>query len=433
MIFVRHRYISVKSKRRAGGSLKGARALAVGSALGHIKYIQHRPGPDRPEGGREFFSDQDDRVDAHEIREMVRDHKGNGVVVHKLTLAPEVNPSDPKEFTREVMDQLGAEKGFDLEWYAVSHQNTDHHHIHMVVMSKDTNGTSVRFNKHDYELMKEYGDRYLERVHTFEYREAKRLREEKQKQKLKERKQQRERERQERIQKGEELPWLNSKIVREQLDPYDKFKQSKDNSNNAKEEKEVIEYDGKQYSKDDTYEKLSGVLRNVRESHDKDKWLPKDDYSRLVKWVENKDRERFAHEPKRQLDFSKARQVELDKNRNSPSNNRYVSPIQQELMRNPIMGLFLTEAAIASEIARMIPLTDQRDRLKENRDDLEAAKRDREQMQHKRKRHEDRKRDEEIINKMEEAIDENKVTRKKIRKDREKERDNRDRDMDFMR
>jgi hypothetical protein len=46
------------------------------------------------------------------------------------------------------------------------------------------------------------------------------------------------------------------------------------------------------------------------------------------------------------------------------------------MMRNPIIGLFMTEAAIASEIVRSIVLDDRnRDYLKENRDALEDSKR----------------------------------------------------------
>ena len=105
---------------------------------------------------------------------------------------------------------------------------------------------------------------------------------------------------------------------------------------------------------------------------------------------------------------------------------------REELMRNPIMGLFLTEASIAAEIARMIPLTDQRDRLKENRDDLEDAKRDREAKQRERDNPDHKADDEEIINKLDEAIEENKNTRQDARKDREKQKEKRDRDLDFM-
>lgn len=46
-----HGYISAKEKR---SRIKGrpAKSVAVGRALAHVKYIQHRPGEDREPDGR---------------------------------------------------------------------------------------------------------------------------------------------------------------------------------------------------------------------------------------------------------------------------------------------------------------------------------------------------------------------------------------------
>jgi hypothetical protein len=76
MIVVRHSYISVKAKQRGGVKLKVARSLAIGAALGHVKYIQHRPGKDLEEGGRDVFTDTDDAVDAKEVRDKKADPLG---------------------------------------------------------------------------------------------------------------------------------------------------------------------------------------------------------------------------------------------------------------------------------------------------------------------------------------------------------------------
>jgi len=427
MMIVRHSYISVRAKQHGGVSFKAARGLAVGTALGHVKYIQHRPGKDLEKGGRDVFTDLEDSVDAKELRDIIRDYEGRDVVIHKLTLSPEVNPNDPKEFTREVMHQLGSEKGLDLEWWAVTHNNTDHRHVHVVVLSKDRNGRSVKFDKRDYDLLKEFGDRYLERTQYSDCRVADLARQEKQKERNKERQQQFEKDRQERIKSGEELPWLHKKIVREQLEPYQQW--SKDQ---PRDPDDSFEYLGQRFSKDDGYERLAGLRRHLHENTDKSLRLPKEDYKRLANWIEQKDRARFAGEVDRQLSSAKASQTARDEARNSPAANRFVSPLQQEMMRNPIMGLFLTEAAIAAEIVRWIPLTDQRDRLKENRDDLEDAKRDVEAKQRARGNADQKAADEEIIEKLDDAIEDNKNTRKDARKEREVQERKRDRDLDFM-
>ena len=427
MMIVRHSYISVRAKRRGGMSLKAARGLAIGTALGHVKYIQHRPGKDLEKGGREVFTDREESVDAKDLRDIIRDYEGTDVVIHKLTLSPEVNPNDPKEFTREVMQQFGSEKGLDLEWWAVTHDNTAHRHVHVVVLSKDRNGRNVRFYKRDYDRLKEFGDRYLERTQYSDCRMAELERQEKDKARTKERQQQFEKARQERIRNGEELPWLHKQIVREQLEPYREWQK-----NQPHDEKESFEYRGQRYSKNDGYERLTGLRRHLMTNKDKSLRLPKEDYKRLASWIEQKDRARFFGEIQRQLNSAKASQTARDEARNSPNANRYVSPLQQEMMRNPIMSLFLTEAAIAAELVRWIPLTDQRDRLKENRDDLEDAKRDVEAKQRTRANPDDKAEDEAIIEKIDDAIEDNKNTRKDAAKEREIEKRKRDRDLDFM-
>lgn len=427
MMIVRHSYISVKAKQRGGVSLKAARGLAIGTAIGHVKYIQHRPGKDLEKGGRDVFTDAEDSVDAKELRDIIRDYDGRGVVVHKLTLSPEVSPNDPKEFTREVMKELGSEKGLDLQWWAVTHDNTDNRHVHVVVLPKDKEGRLVRFDRNDYNKLKEFGDRYLERTQYSDCRMAELIRQEKHRQRSTERQQQLEKERQERIRNGEELPWLHKKVVREQLEPYQQW-----NKDQPRDPKDSFEYLGQRFSKEDGYERLAGLRRHLHENTNKSLRLPKEDYKRLASWIEQKDRARFSGEIDRQLTSAKASQTARDEARNSPAANRYVSPLQQEMMRNPIMGLFLTEAAIAAELVRWIPLTDQRDRLKENRDDLEDAKRGVEAKQRTRGNPDQKAADEEIIEKIDDAIEDNKNTRKDARKEREIEERKRDRDLDFM-
>jgi hypothetical protein len=429
MIVVRHSYISTQAKQRSRGvGLKEARTLAVANALSHIKYIQHRPGKDRDEGAREMFTDLGDDADAKMLRQQLRRFEGRGVVIHKLSLAPEVNTQNPKEFTREVMHQLGTEKGLDLEWWAVSHRNTDHHHVHVVVLSKDRAGQTVRFNKADYDRLKDFGDRYIERTQYADYRMAELRRQEKFKERYEERQQLLEKERQERVRSGEELPWLHKKIVREQLDSHKQWQKRQ-----VEEPRDSFEHQGERYSKRDDYERLSGLKRQLHQNADRSKRLPADNYKLLQSWIEQKDRARFAGEPDRQLASAKEQQSKAEKARNSPAANRYVSPVQQEMMRNPVMGLFLTQASIAAAIVRAIPLTDQRDRLKENRDELESAKRDKEAKQRQRGNPDHKASDEEVIQKLDEAIEQNKNTREDGRKEKEKRKDKRDHGVDFMR
>lgn len=354
MIVIRHSYISVRPKGvKNGAAVKAARTLAIGAALGHIKYIQHRAGKDKEEKRRDVFTEREDSADPKVLREIVKDYTGRSVVVHKLTLAPEVRPNNPEEFTREVLSQLGAEKGVDLQWWAVVHRNTEHHHIHVVVLPKDANGRQVRFDKDDYQLMKQFGDDYLERTQYADCRSAELQREYKQKELQKQRQKDYERQRQERIMNGEELPYLHKKIVREQLEPYSEWikKQPPDS-------KKSFEYNGEKYSKDDKLERLQELRQSIRSKTKKEDRLSKEDYKLLDKWIETKDRAQFSGELHRQFNNAEQAAVTAHKRANSPSACRYVHPMQQQMMKNPVMGLFFTVASLAAEVVRSIPLTE---------------------------------------------------------------------------
>ena len=519
MIVVRHSYISARDRQsRVGG--KPSKVAAVGRALAHLKYIQHRPGEDREKGGREFFGESDDDLSARRLRKAVREMADSKVVVHKVTLAPEINPHDKRAFTREVMQKLSSEKGLDLQWMAVEHNNTDHHHIHVVILGKDKNGTDVRIDKKDYDKIKEYGDRYLERVHPLELERARAERERKERDRIEQRKKEREAVRQERIREGLELPWMHKKILREQLEPYSKWKEqqlekgrsktpaadrekpsgaepekpyfqdtiqaagkewSKQNTLNElqdlnqylwdnyderidkpdykklvgwmkekerlgerepdakadkgkeqgapekkqepakqpEKEKDYFEHQGQKYSKGSSYEKLTGLAEKLRDK--KADRLPVENYQKLRGWIENADRSRWAGVLEKQLELSKTQYGREGAAKTMPDAHRAANPLQDQVMRNPVVGLFMSGASVANELVRWIPLTDTRDRLKEGRDALEASKLDKHQDYVKPGRTaEEKERDKESIEKLDKAIDENKETRDKANEEKKK-------------
>lgn len=146
--------------------IKGAKGKARANA--HVDYIQHRSGDDRAQGGRTFFNKERDDVRGKEVKRDIEEQTERGVTVHKLILSPGINGIDLKQYTREVMDELGRSKGLDLKWDAVQHTNTDHDHVHVVVMGKDEHGRRVRLDRGDHKTLRETGDRYLEREHKLE-------------------------------------------------------------------------------------------------------------------------------------------------------------------------------------------------------------------------------------------------------------------------
>lgn len=517
MNVVIHSYISARDKKsRVAG--RSPKVVAVARAIAHVKYIQHRPGDDKPEDGRTFFDESEENLDGRSLRKAIRELEESKVVAHKLTLSPEVEPLDKKEYTREIMEQLAAEKGQNLKWMAVEHNNTAHHHIHVVILGKDKDGKGVRIDKEDYPKIREWGDRHLERTRPIEFAHAREEREQKDRDRIESRKKEREAQRQERIKEGLELPWLHKKIIREQYEPYNKWKTeqdekprerklernsdktgqepqaietiqaagkewSKENSitelkelntylwdnyderipateykklvawikekersrdlkqadqpkeqhiDRAKKEKEAFEYQGQKYDKNSSYEKLAKLDNKLREP--KAERLPIEQYQKLRGWIENADRARWAGVTDRQLQLSKDRFARQGAAETSPNANRYVNPLQQQMMSNPVVGLFMQGASIANELVRWIDLRDNRDRLKEAKDNLEEAKRNKHQDYVKPERtHEEKARDQETIEDIDKAIDENKDERKRRRKEKEKDREKRDRGLDFTR
>lgn len=301
MIVIKHSYISARDRQsRVGG--RPSKSAAVGRALAHVKYIQHRPGEDRGEGGREFFGESDDDLSGKRLRKAVREMRDSKVVVHKLTLAPEINPDDKKAFTREVMQKLAEEKGLDLQWVGVEHNNTNHHHIHVVVLGKDKNGKDVRIDKKDYDKIKDYGDRVLERMHPLEFERARVEREKKERDRIEARQKEREAERQERIRDGLELPWMHQKIIREQLEPYKKWKEKQEQKEHSKagEDKaselepekpyfqDTIQAAGKEWSKQNTLAELQELNQYLWDNYDER--IDKPEYKKLVAWMKDKER-----------------------------------------------------------------------------------------------------------------------------------------------
>lgn len=151
---VRHSYV------------KGVKGLARGRA--HINYIQFRKGNEKEKHVRLFFNNEGESISGRQVQERLKQQERYGVQMHKLVLSPGVSTVDLKEYTRETMHEIGRHKGLKLDWYAVEHRNTDHPHVHVVVMGRDLLGHRVRFEKGDHRKLQQLGDEYLEREHRLE-------------------------------------------------------------------------------------------------------------------------------------------------------------------------------------------------------------------------------------------------------------------------
>lgn len=506
-MIVVHKYIAPK---RGRGGMKAARAMAMGKALAHVKYIQHRPGEDREKGGREFFGETDDELQAKRVRKAVREMRDSKVTIHKLTLSPEINGYDKKALTRHVMKQLGNDIGRELDWVAVAHENTEHEHIHVVVLGKDKKGRDVKITRDDHSKARAFGDKFLEREHPLEMERSRRLREEKQKDRLSERT----RERKERVQRGVELPFLKQKIIREISDPYEQWRKrppeiprpkksdrkekpafgetieygdyvySKENSleelaalneylwevpyddrlNRKDYEKlttwlhekedqrdgvisdkqvadkqrrepkavEKVTYNGQVYDKDSTAQEFQDLKKQLREKDAKR--LPTNQFNQIQYWSEDKDRAKYTNIIQQEMGKALEREkkeliragqaLELE-------GGRFTDPVLAETMAIPGVNLWFKFAGMANTLVKLIPLTENRDRLKEGRDDLETAKLDKVQEHNKAGRPEEQKaNDRETIEKLDKAIDHNQEARDEVNKEKKRKKIERENEED---
>ena len=146
-----------------------ASRTAKSRAYAHVHYIQFRKGEDKEQGGRLFFNADRDGITGFEVNRYIAQQEDRGVIMHKLILSPGVNGVDMEDYTRELMEELGRAKGLELEYFSIIHRNTFHDHAHVPIMGKDKKGRDVFINaRHDYALLREIGDRYLERYYYYE-------------------------------------------------------------------------------------------------------------------------------------------------------------------------------------------------------------------------------------------------------------------------
>lgn len=130
-------------------------------ARAHVNYIAFRPGKDKEEKDRTFFNGDSAGIAPAELRDTISTIKTRGVLFHKLIISPCEDVSDLQAFTKDLMENLGRQKGLDLTYWGIVHRNTKHPHVHVVLLAKDKNGRMVRLNRSDYKFLRESGEKLL--------------------------------------------------------------------------------------------------------------------------------------------------------------------------------------------------------------------------------------------------------------------------------
>lgn len=101
----------------------------------HLRYIEERERGEN-EKERSFFDRDRQGIERREVEAAMRENKGEKAAMHKLILSPGDNSIDLKDYTRDCMEQLEKRLGHELDWYGVTHENTDHNHAHVVIAGK---------------------------------------------------------------------------------------------------------------------------------------------------------------------------------------------------------------------------------------------------------------------------------------------------------
>ncbi|MBX9877269.1 MAG: hypothetical protein K2Y22_02315 [Candidatus Obscuribacterales bacterium] len=147
-IVVKHSYIDTKVKPKP-------------RAHAHLKYLQFRSGEDITDNRRRSFFNATGNVHSTVAHEAIDRQTDRYVAIHKLLVAFETSNVDRPAFVRALMHQFCQQKNWNLEWYAVCHNNTDDPHVHMVIMPTDLRRRRIRFSVDDYHLLRKIGSDLL--------------------------------------------------------------------------------------------------------------------------------------------------------------------------------------------------------------------------------------------------------------------------------
>jgi hypothetical protein len=116
----------------------------------HLRYIQERErGENEPE--RKFFNRDKEGIERKDVYDSMMQGRGERAAMHTVILSPGDNSIDLQEYTRESMKALEERLGHDLDWYAITHENTDHYHAHVVIAGK------IPGREHEHERQGGYG------------------------------------------------------------------------------------------------------------------------------------------------------------------------------------------------------------------------------------------------------------------------------------
>jgi len=150
----------------------------------HVYYIAERN--QREWEKRQFFSRDKVDIDRDTVIRHLSTHQGREVSMHKMILSPGDNSVSLTAYARECMDKLEQTLGYEIDWFAIQHENTEHYHIHVVIAgripdqerrvdetdrdelekhlanwAKHMEGRDLKIFRHNLDTLREAGNDYL--------------------------------------------------------------------------------------------------------------------------------------------------------------------------------------------------------------------------------------------------------------------------------
>jgi type IV secretory pathway VirD2 relaxase len=136
-VAVKARMVKLNPQRGAARGRQFVSAQAVGA---HLRYLE-RDGVTKDGAKGQVYSADRDVEDGRAFLERGRDDRHQFRFIVSAEDGAEL--SDPRETTRNLMKQMEADLGTNLEWIAVDHHNTGHPHTHILVRGITDDGKTL--------------------------------------------------------------------------------------------------------------------------------------------------------------------------------------------------------------------------------------------------------------------------------------------------
>lgn len=147
-----------------------------------LGYYIHRPRNERGEDeSREPYTYWDGEkvtLSRQAATDLISTHQQAQPLYHRFVLSPAdyERTRDLSALVAMETSRLETKKGINLDWVAVEHRNTAHPHVHVIISgwgtAHDTGQiTQVRFDKQDYQDLREWGHEWCIDLRDFHERD----------------------------------------------------------------------------------------------------------------------------------------------------------------------------------------------------------------------------------------------------------------------